>query len=138
MRGATWSSGHRLRNDFVGGVMVRVGIGCVVLSGLLASAAFGQAQPTLKFSFGPQAVAGYTQVKAGNAYSKEAGFGFDLGSKVKVVGGLRNDKSPGPNLYGYTTADNDRGFFFSAKVAPGAYRVTVTLGDSDRAAEATI
>ncbi|HVT79313.1 MAG TPA: GDSL-type esterase/lipase family protein, partial [Phycisphaerae bacterium] len=116
--------------------MLRVRIVLGVVAGLLGSTAFGQTQP-LKFTFGPKAVEGYTLVKPEDTYTKEAGFGYDLGSKVKVVGGLRNDKTPGPNLYGYTTADNDRGFFFSAKVAPGAYRVTVSMG-SDGASEATV
>jgi lysophospholipase L1-like esterase len=74
----------------------------------------------LKYSFGPTAPAGYTKVAATDVYSPEKGYGFDLESKVKTVASGNG---------GYTTRDNSKGFFFSAKVPEGAYEVTVTLGD---------
>jgi len=76
----------------------------------------------LKFSFGPQQLQGYTRVTPDMAYNVERGYGFDLGSKVAVVGGGKKG--------GCTTGQNGRAFFFSAKLAPGAYRVTVTLGSA--------
>jgi lysophospholipase L1-like esterase len=99
-----------------------------------ASSAFAQATPVLKFSFGPKAVPGHTQVKPTQVYTKESAFGYDLGSKVKVVDRGEAD----PLKSGFTTEDNGRGFFFSAKLAPGAYRVTVTLGDAKEAATTTV
>ncbi len=105
----------------------------------IVSPGFAQTAPLdLKYSFGPQPVTGYTQVKPENVYTKETGFGFDLGSKVKVVGSFVNDRSPGPNRLGYTTEDNGRGFFFSTKLAPGAYRVTLTLGDGTATSTTTV
>jgi lysophospholipase L1-like esterase len=92
----------------------------------MASTAFG-AEPTvdLKFAFTPRPQAGYTSVPADAAYSAARGYGFDLGSKVIVLdrGGTAAESS------GCATGLNDQPFFFSAKLAPGAYRVTVTLGD---------
>jgi lysophospholipase L1-like esterase len=58
---------------------------------------------------------GYVQVGTDTAYSKERGYGFDLGS---VVG------TSGEAIEG---ADG-QAFLFSAKAAPGVYRVTVVLG----------
>jgi lysophospholipase L1-like esterase len=75
----------------------------------------------LKFSFGPQPLPGYTRVAPDTAYNVERGYGFDLGSKVTVI-------DRGGKKGGYTTGHDGRAFFFSAKLAPGAYRVTVTLG----------
>ena len=51
-----------------------------------------------------------------NAYSKESGFGFDLGTSVTRASG------------GGVTSD--RPFFFSAALPEGNYRVTVTFGDA--------
>src|SRR5208282_296604 len=75
----------------------------------------------LKFSFGPQPLPGYTRVTPDTAYNVERGYGFDLGSKVTTV-------DRGGKKGGYTTGQDGRAFFFSAKLAPGAYRVMVTLG----------
>jgi lysophospholipase L1-like esterase len=75
----------------------------------------------LKFSFGPQSLPGYTLVTPDMAYNVERGYGFDLGSKVIMI-----DRG-GKNV-GYVTGEDGKAFFFSAKLAPGAYRVTVTLG----------
>jgi len=74
----------------------------------------------LKFSFGSQPLSGYTRVTPDMVYNVKRGYGFDLGSKVAAI----NDGKKG----GYTIGQDGRAFFFSAKLAPGAYRVTVTLG----------
>jgi lysophospholipase L1-like esterase len=74
----------------------------------------------LKYSFDPTAPSGYTKVAATDVYTPEKGYGFDLESKVKTVASGNG---------GYTTRDNSKGFFFSAKLPEGAYEVTVTLGD---------
>jgi lysophospholipase L1-like esterase len=88
----------------------------------------------LKYSFGPQAVAGFTQVKPEEVYSAERGYGYDLGSQVKVIGGREAEAGQG----GYTTGKNHQPFFFSAKLAPGVYAVTVKLGSVLEASNTTV
>ena len=84
----------------------------------------------LRFSFGPQPLSGYTRVTPDTAYSAEHGYGFDLGSKVTAIkSGKRG---------GYATGQDGRAFFFSAKLAPGAYRVTVTLGGATNESITTV
>ena len=101
-----------------------------VLSLLGATALFAQPRPEdkplppsppvhaeFKFDFGAgQAGAGATVVSAGDAYSIEKGYGFDLGTKPGV----------------------DTPFFFSVKVPEGNYRVTATLGDAAGESDTTI
>src|ERR1700722_20034056 len=65
-----------------------------------------RAATDLKFSFGA-AIPGATAVTPGDVYSKEKDFGYDLESHP----------------------DNGKPFFFSTKLDPGEYQVTVTLGD---------
>jgi len=103
------------------------------LSFFFVSAAFAQsadATPSkvdLKYSFGPQPVPGFTQVKPDDNYTIDRGYGFDLGSTVSVVDHGGSDALKA----GFTTVGaNGKPFFFSAKLVPGVYRVTVTLGDS--------
>jgi len=93
------------------------------------------AQVDLKYSFGPQPVPGYTQVKPEDNYIIDRGYGFDLGSSVTVVDRSSSD----PLKAGFaTTGANGRPFFFSAKLAPGVYRVTITLGDSQQESTTTV
>ena len=62
---------------------------------------------SFKFAFGPGTAApGYVQVSSSAVYTKEAGYGFDLGSTGAAAP-----------------------FFFSVDVPEGNYNVTVTLGD---------
>ena len=94
----------------------------------------------LKFWFGPQPVPGYTQVKPKDVYTKDAGFGFDLGSKpimvfVPQVVAPAGDKTD-PETAGNISAV--RGLFFSVKLAPGAYRVNVRLGSAGEASTTTV
>jgi lysophospholipase L1-like esterase len=116
---------------------------CPLLLASVLSAVAGWAQSVsppppppvdLKFSFGPQAVAGYVQVAPDAGYSPASSYGFDLGSKVSVVDRGGAD----PLRAGYTTSVLGRPFFFSTVLAPGAYRVTVTLGDAAGATETTV
>jgi lysophospholipase L1-like esterase len=88
----------------------------------------------LKFSFGPRPIPGYTQVQADAAYSAERGYGFDLGSKVAVVDRGGDD----PLKAGHAIGQNGKPFFFSAKLSPGAYRVTVVLGDAGGESTTTV
>jgi len=88
----------------------------------------------LKYSFGPQPLPGYTHVKPDDTYSPDKGYGFDLASKVKLVDRAGNE----PSLAGFVTGQDNKPFLFSAKLAPGVYRVTVTLGDSTGEATTTV
>lgn len=77
-----------------------------------------------KFDFGSGKTApGLTHVLPTTVYSEEAGFGFDLGSEVKEVGGAGEAFA----RFGFCTSD--RPFFFSVAVPEGNYRVTATFGD---------
>jgi lysophospholipase L1-like esterase len=84
----------------------------------------------LKFSFGPQPLSGYARVTPDTAYNTERGYGFDLGSKVIAINGGKKG--------GCTTGRDGKAFFFSAKLAPGAYRVTVTLGGATNESTTTV
>ncbi|HTB63117.1 MAG TPA: rhamnogalacturonan acetylesterase [Opitutales bacterium] len=88
----------------------------------------------LKFSFGPQAIPGYTQVKPEDNYTIARGYGFDLSSTVEVVDRGGSD----PTKAGYVTGANGKPFFFSAKLAPGEYNVKVTLGDTKGESTTTV
>ena len=101
----------------------------------LLPAALSAAGPTdLRFSFGPQPVPGYTQVKAADVYNVNRTYGFDLGSKVAFVERGAAD----PLAAGFVTGEDNRPFFFSTRLEPGAYRVTVTFGDAAAASVATV
>jgi lysophospholipase L1-like esterase len=86
-----------------------------VLFVFLLSASSVHAATDLKFSFGPS-IPGATPVTPADVYSKGKGFGYDLESHP----------------------DNGKPFFFSARLAPGEYQVTVTLGDPDAETIATV
>jgi len=94
---------------------------------LVMGASAGQAQTEkmiFKFAFAPGKVApGYIQVLPTTVYTKELGYGFDLGSKVTAV-----DRGGDDALHsGFCTSEQP--FFFSVAVPEGNYDVTVTLGD---------
>jgi lysophospholipase L1-like esterase len=79
----------------------------------------------LKFQFGAGSAAPRnTLVAPEMIYTNELGFGFERGAELKANdhGGVASDK----------------GFFFSAAVPEGNYRVTVTLGGSPVASETTV
>jgi lysophospholipase L1-like esterase len=79
----------------------------------------------LKFQFGAgNPATGTSLVGPEMIYSAERGFGFERGADLKANdhGGVASDK----------------GFFFSAAVPEGSYRVTVTLGGSSAVSETTV
>lgn len=79
----------------------------------------------LKFQFSPAKTAtGVTPVTPEMTYTNARGFGFERGAVLKAIdhGGITSDK----------------GFFFSAAVPEGNYRVTATLGGSFVASETTV
>jgi hypothetical protein len=90
-------------------------------------------QTSWKYSFGPGKVPpGYTQVTPASAYSDSAGFGFEPGSTVTATDRSGND----PLSAGFVTSDKP--FYFSVKLAPGNYNVTVTLGDVNDVSATTV
>lgn len=94
---------------------------------LLAAAAVAQTAESpkvdLKYSFGASAEPGFTRVTTDTKYTQELGYGFDLESRPQAVGRVTGGSRP---------------FFFSAKLAPGVYKVAVTLGGEASASQTTI
>lgn len=86
-----------------------------------------------KFDFGPGRVEpGYTQVLPTAIYNNDLGYGFDLGSTVTAV-----DRGGDDALHsGFCTSDKP--FYFSVALPEGNYNVTLTLGDKDQPADATV
>jgi len=82
------------------------------------------AQIIQKFDFGTgHEEPGYTKVTAIDTYNEARGFGFDLGCNPIATGD-------------YCTAVGS--LFFSTKLPQGNYKVTVILGDAQRATSTTI
>jgi len=107
-----------------------------VLGLTLARAADAPAAPpaptSFKFDFGAKAAPGYTAVTPATIYSKESGFGFDLGTTPAAT-----DRGGADPLHdGFVTSDKP--FFFSVNVPEGNYRVTVTLGDAQADSVTTV
>lgn len=77
-----------------------------------------QVPKSFKFSFNEvKANKSYTRVAADDNYTKEKGWGFDFNT---------------------STAVKDHSYYFSVAVPEGNYKVTVTLGNPDKAAQTTI
>ena len=75
------------------------------------------AQADFKFDFGKGDPApGHLKVTPSSMYSKEAGYGFEEGSAVKLRGDFITGEKP---------------FYFSVALPEGNYRVTVMLGDRE-------
>ncbi|MGA9627516.1 MAG: rhamnogalacturonan acetylesterase [Bryobacteraceae bacterium] len=86
----------------------------------------GAAEPatSLAFDFGAGATKpGYVKVLPGTAYTKEVGYGFDLGT------------TPMPFASGVTS---EKPFFFSVAVPEGNYNIAVTFGDAAAACVSTV
>jgi len=100
---------------------------------MLSFSAMAQQKSVYKFSFGPaKAPAGYTQVKPEMAYSKEAGFGFDFGTKPIAVNRGGKDALKA----GFCTSDKP--FYFSVALPEGNYAVKITMGDLKEATTTTV
>lgn len=81
-------------------------------------------KPTFRFDFGTATPKpGFIQVLSSNLYSRESGFGFDLGSKV-------NSTERG--------CVSDKPFFYSVSLPEGNYDITATLGGQTNETRATI
>jgi lysophospholipase L1-like esterase len=102
----------------------------VILYAVVLSA---NAQTALKFDFGAgRTEKNYVPVSEKDVYSAEKGYGFESNESVncsdrKDKNALRSD---------FCTAGKP--FYFSAKVAEGNYKVTVTFGDKDEATKTTV
>jgi lysophospholipase L1-like esterase len=93
----------------------------------------GANRTSFRFDFGPGKVEpGYTKVLPATVYTRERGYGFDLGSKVTGV-----DRGGADALRG-DFCTGDKPFFFSVDLPEGNYNVSVTLGDLAGAADATV
>ncbi len=122
------------RGRFIGGAAAQWIVPVAALAGCMLGASVAQAVSLpVKFQFGPgKQVAGYRQVLPDMAYSGRRGYGFDLGFKVK---GLNRSDAAGVKGHGVTSP---KPFFFSIKLPPGNYNVTVTMGDLRKATSATV
>ncbi len=89
------------------------------------------AQNALKFAFGSGKMAkNFMQVKSGDVYSKEKGYGFETGAEVEC-----SDKD-GKLSTGFCASNKP--FYFSAKVSEGNYKVTITFGDKNDSTVTTV
>jgi lysophospholipase L1-like esterase len=101
-------------------------IGLAALVGFLAAAGPAGAEPATSFAFdfgSGAAQAGYVKVLPGAVYSKEVGYGFDLGT------------APASFASGVTS---EKPFFFSVAVPEGNYNIAVTFGDAAGACVSTV
>jgi lysophospholipase L1-like esterase len=89
-----------------------------------------EANPLFKFSFRSPPVPGCIPVTPETTYSNQTGFGFEPGADVKFVHGP-GDK-PGHAI------TSDKSFAFSVALPEGNYKVLVTLGNPQSAAETTV
>ncbi len=107
--------------------------GLLLALNMVPAAHAAQLTPPLKFQFGPgTTVPGYIQVLPDTKYTPRRGYGFDLGFKVKGV----NRHTPRGLDAHFVTSRHP--FFFSVRLAPGNYNVTVTLGDAKAASVTTV
>ena len=99
--------------------------GFAIVSPALNTVSWAQTNRTsFRFAFGPGKVEpGYIQVLPTTIYTKELGYGFDLGSTVTAVDRGGDDALRS----GFCTSDKP--FFFSADLPEGNYSVTVIVGD---------
>lgn len=80
----------------------------------------------LKFDFGAaRAASGHALVRANDAYDAAKGYGFE--PNAEVVCSETNG-----------SCASDKPFYFSARVAEGNYKVTVTFGDKMRSTQTTV
>jgi lysophospholipase L1-like esterase len=109
-----------------------ISIVTAVLLGLAATSDNQPAPTQFKFDFGSGKVApGYIQVKAGDLYSKEAGYGFEPGSTIQDV-----DRGGDALTGDFVTSESL--FKFSVALPEGNYKVTVTLGDASGTSLTTV
>lgn len=105
----------------------------IVLVAFPNASAAENPKTNFKFAFAPgKPPQEYVQVAPSSMYTKEIGYGFDLGSRVTAVQRGGDD----PLRSGFCTAAQP--FFFSVLLPEGNYNVTVTLGDRDEETTTTV
>jgi lysophospholipase L1-like esterase len=82
-----------------------------------------------KFAFGPTPLPGWTQVTAAMTCSNPPGYGFEPGAHLKLTQGASGAAQ---------AITSDKPFFFSVALPEGNYKITVTLGNPQTAAETTV
>jgi lysophospholipase L1-like esterase len=87
-----------------------------------------------RFDFGDShAPAGFIAVTPADAYSEEQGYGFEGGHGLTVdTAAKSSDTATNDSL------TSEKAFYFSVKLAPGNYRVTVTSGSPNKASTTTV
>lgn len=116
------------------GILLAAGLGS---SGAAAEAA--DAAPVVppavhRFDFGDDAApAGWNAVTPESGYTRERGFGLEAEGRARVVASAGDGSVRADSL-----APEAQAYFFSVAVPEGNYRVTVTLGDTQRATETTV
>lgn len=94
--------------------------------------AAGQEAKALKFDFGTDRTApGFVGVQPDVVFTKERGYGFDLGITPKA-----EDRGGDPLRGDFVTGDG--GFYFSVALPQGNYDVTVVLGDPSGKSDTTV
>jgi len=104
--------------------LLLVALTALLLGSLVKSATAEGPTAMSKFSFGTEPRTGYIQVAGNAVFSDALGYGFET----------QPDTAPAQA----THFTSDHPFFFSARVAEGNYRVTVTLGDPKGESNTTI
>lgn len=100
---------------------------------LLNSAVFSYGQTQWKFDFGNgKAANGFTKIIESDIYTKKKGYGFESADEIKCF-----DRKKGNALHS-DFCKSEKPFYFSAKVAEGNYKVTLTFGDSANSTETAV
>ena len=86
-----------------------------------------------RFDFGPGPVAsGYKQVMPQSIYTRETGYGFELGSQIVCINRGGKDSLRGD------FCTSEKPFYFSVTLPEGNYNVAVTFGDATAESETTV
>ncbi len=126
----------KLRNkirQFVGGAVAMAmalgSVGGAIPSGMLESANVSAATTSYAFDFGGSGTAsGYTGISASTAYSSSTGYGFADTSSVKDV----TASGTGALSDAVQFTSTDIANTFNVDLPNGLYRITVTLGNTNR------
>lgn len=93
----------------------------------------GQEKMVYKFDFGPGKVGkNYIQILPTTSFSNNNKYGFDLDSQVEGF------NRGGKNVLQSDLVRSDKPFYFSIAVPEGNYKITLTLGDTEKASLTTV
>ncbi len=100
--------------------------GCIaVTSGIFTTITSSAEEVVYKFDLGANAQSGYTSVSASQSYSSSAGYGFS-GT------GVSNVSASGSGALSDAVRFTDNTSTFNVDLPSGLYRISVTLGDTNR------